>query len=176
MLFYLLSLLFALFPHASAATTSNRTIDDEVGDSVSGVKPTYEPLSYWNLQGTSCANCTAKPDASLAFSGTWHDSSSFPGQDPVSCTLSFTGTAIQVFVIVPPFVEGQTGDYNLAFTFDGDAAGTYSQSASPSDYLYNVSALSMDSLSNTPHTLVMSTNPDSANGSIFLFDYAIYTA
>ncbi|KAJ7272834.1 hypothetical protein C8J57DRAFT_260268 [Mycena rebaudengoi] len=155
-------------------TFQNRTIDDESGDSVSGAKPVYSPPTYWSLN-SSCDGCKVHPNASLAFNRTWHDSSQLPGNGPVSITLEFTGTAIYVYCIVPPVIPGVVSLYNLNFTLDGADSGRFHFSpTSTADYLYNVPALSLPSIPNQKHSLVMSTD-NSVDGSIFLFDYAIYT-
>ncbi|KAJ7778747.1 hypothetical protein DFH07DRAFT_539291 [Mycena maculata] len=152
----------------------NRTIDDEFGDSVSGALPTYRPDSYWNV-GTSCTICEVHPDPTLAFNHTWHDTSQLPGHAPVSVTLDFVGTAIYVFCIAPPITTNVVTLYNLNFTLDGVRSGTFSYSpTSTTDFVYNLSVVSLESLANEPHTLLVSTD-DSENGSIFLFDYAVYT-
>ncbi|KAJ7221603.1 hypothetical protein GGX14DRAFT_670431 [Mycena pura] len=153
----------------------NRTIDDQFGDSVSGVLPVYTPLSVWNL-GTSCPDCEVHPDPALAFNHTWHDSSQFPGGAPVSLTLQFVGTAISVFCIVPPLAPNVISRYSLNYNLDGGAAtGTFSLSPnSTTAFLYNVSVVALQALPNQAHTLSISTD-DGINGSIFLFDYAVYT-
>ncbi|KAJ7749562.1 hypothetical protein DFH07DRAFT_555138 [Mycena maculata] len=152
----------------------NRTIDDEFGDSVSGALPTYRPDYYWNV-GTSCTICEVHPDPTLAFNHTWHDTSQLPGHAPVSVTLDFVGTAIYVFCIAPPMMTNVVTLYNLNFTLDGVRSGTFSYSpTSTTDFVYNLSVVSLESLANEAHTLLVSTD-DSENGSIFLFDYAVYT-
>ncbi|KAJ6606198.1 hypothetical protein DFH09DRAFT_896246, partial [Mycena vulgaris] len=152
----------------------NRTIDDQSGDSVSGLRPTYRPAPFWSLN-SSCDGCLFHPDPSLAFNHTWHDSSQLPGHDPVSVTLEFAGTAVYVFCIIPPITTNAVTSYNLNFTLDGISRGTFSQSpTSSTEYVYNVSVLSLESLSNKPHSLLISTD-DSVDGSAFLFDYVVYT-
>jgi len=154
---------------------SNRTIDDQLGDLVTGVLPSYNPASSWK-EGTSCGSaCAVHP--LRAFEGTWHDSSQFPNEAPVSVSLNFTGTAIWVFCIVPPITPGVITSYNLSYTLDNGAQnGTFLYTpTSTSDFLYNVSAVALPTLANTTHNLVISTD-DSVNGSIFLFDYAVYTS
>jgi hypothetical protein len=44
----------------------NATIDDELGDALTGAFPTYSPIGLW-AQGLTCAPCLAKPDPMLAF-------------------------------------------------------------------------------------------------------------
>ncbi|KAJ7042046.1 hypothetical protein C8F04DRAFT_114999 [Mycena alexandri] len=154
---------------------SNRTIDDESGDSVSGALPTYIPASFWRL-GPTCPDCAVRPDQSLAFNRTWHDNSQFPGNQPVSLSLDFVGTAIYVFCIVPPIETNVISRYSLTFSLDdGASQGTFLYSpTSNTDFLYNVSVVSLPSLANKAHKLLVSTD-DEVNGSIFLFDYAVYT-
>ncbi|KAJ7494419.1 hypothetical protein B0H11DRAFT_935677 [Mycena galericulata] len=153
----------------------NRTIDDQFGDSVSGVLPTYRPSAYWK-PGTSCADCEVHADPAMAFDHTWRDSSQLPGQGgPVSLSLDFVGTAIQVFCIAPPIMTNVVTSYNLNFTLDGASRGTFSYSPNSStEFVYNLSVVNLPSLPNEPHTLLISTD-DSQDGSIFLFDYAVYT-
>jgi len=154
---------------------SNQTIDDESGDSVSGALPTYVPASSWRL-GPTCPDCVVHPDQSLAFNRTWHDNSQFPGDPPASLSLDFVGTAIYVFCIVPPIEANVISRYSLNFSLDdGASQGTFVYlPTSNTDFLYNVSVVSLPSLSNKAHNLLVSTD-DTINGSIFLFDYAVYT-
>ncbi|KAJ7253311.1 hypothetical protein B0H12DRAFT_593544 [Mycena haematopus] len=173
---------------------SNRTIDDQFGDSVSGTLPSYNPAPFWkpvrypssdlslpdqSEQGASCTTCagSAHLDPALAFDHTWHDSSQFPAEAPVSVSLEFTGTAVWVFCIAPPIMPGVITNYNLNFTLDdGAQQGTFSYTpTSNSDAVYNIPVVSLPSLANTGHTLVISTD-NSVDGSIFLFDYAVYTS
>jgi hypothetical protein len=51
---------------AAVAVATNRTIDDNYGDSVTGDLPIYLPRSSWK-QGSQCSPCFAKPDRSRAF-------------------------------------------------------------------------------------------------------------
>ncbi|KAJ7885366.1 hypothetical protein B0H13DRAFT_1628309, partial [Mycena leptocephala] len=154
----------------------NRTIDDQFGDSVSGVLPSYSPFPVWNV-GASCnTSCAVHPDPTLAFNHTWHDNSQFPAGPPVSLSLDFVGIAIDVFCIIPPLVTNNTAlRYNLSFDLDdGTHRGTYTYTPTSSEFEYNVSVVSLPSLPNKAHTLLISTN-DPVHGSIFLFDYAVYT-
>ncbi|KAJ7694648.1 hypothetical protein B0H17DRAFT_462099 [Mycena rosella] len=89
------SLLFTLLAHAtlSMGAISTATIDDN------SVGPVYSPATSFSLN-SECATCVVHPDATRAFEGTWHDSSQFEDESPVSVTLSFTGTGIDVFCIL----------------------------------------------------------------------------
>ncbi|KAJ7348879.1 hypothetical protein DFH08DRAFT_697253, partial [Mycena albidolilacea] len=142
----------------------------------SGALPSYSPVSFWNV-GASCGGgCAVHLDPALAFNHTWHDSSQFPGSNPVSVSLQFTGTAVWVFCIVPPITTSEITRYNLSFNLDDRAhRGTFLFTpTSSSEFLYNVPAVSLPTLPNAAHTLSITTD-DSVNGSIFLFDYAVYT-
>jgi len=127
--------------------------------------------------GASCnTSCAVHPDPTLAFNHTWHDNSQFPAGPPVSLSLDFVGIAIDVFCIIPPLVTNNTAlRYNLSFDLDdGTHRGTYTYTPTSSEFEYNVSVVSLPSLPNKAHTLLISTN-DPVHGSIFLFDYAVYT-
>ena len=78
-----------LLPLTVFAGSTNRTIDDQWGDSVTGVLPAYS--TNWNF-GPDCNNCAVAPSVSKAFGGTWHDTtSSNPNTTGHYVTLSFTG-------------------------------------------------------------------------------------
>ncbi|KAJ6457075.1 hypothetical protein C8R47DRAFT_174881 [Mycena vitilis] len=156
---------------------ANRTIDDQFGDSVTGVIPSYNPALFWK-PGASCgSNCSLHPDPAVAFKHTWHDSSQFPASEPVSVSLDFVGTAVWVFCIVPPLLHNDTiTRYNLSFSLDNGAhIGRFGYSPTGGEFLYNVPVVSLPSLPNATHNLFVSTD-DSVSGSVLLFDYAIYTS
>ena len=90
---------------------SNRTIDDQLGDSVTGERAVYLPNTIWTL-GSECAGCFARPDpartfdhsqfdsldmlASLysAYSSAWHDAtihSDEPRFTELNISMKFTG-------------------------------------------------------------------------------------
>lgn len=75
-----------------SATPTNVTIDDQTGDAISGVLPTYSPSIAWN-QGAGCDFCAAKPSVSDALDGTWHDATYNSGVYPeqFGVTLQFNG-------------------------------------------------------------------------------------
>lgn len=82
--------LFVLAGHPLASLV-NRTIDDEYGDSITGLKPIYFPQDQW-AQGANCSNCTSEPLSDLAFDSTWHVSTYFVNRmEPPSIAFSFTG-------------------------------------------------------------------------------------
>jgi hypothetical protein len=85
---------FVLLAGAAAAGGTNRTIDDEAGDSVTGLSPQYLGTSTasWNY-GPTCG-CTVRPDASSCFNGSWHDATVHNGAT-VSVLLSFNGACVE---------------------------------------------------------------------------------
>ncbi|KAJ6592291.1 hypothetical protein DFH09DRAFT_1306165 [Mycena vulgaris] len=157
----------------TAATLSNRTIDDTKGDIVSGLLPVYSPAASFSLN-SNCSKCSVKLDPSQVFDGTWHDSSQLPGGKPVSITLSFHGTAIYVFCILANAVKNAVTNSDFLFSLDGLPRGrfTHEPSSSP-DYTYGANVFSAHGLELGPHELVLAT--DNSTGSLLLFDYAIYT-
>jgi hypothetical protein len=83
------SILFASF---ALAALQNVTVDDAV--STGAVVPQYLPNeSVWN-QGNTCTGCYVQPNPSLAYNGTWHDTtfSSSNGYTQ-EIEFSFTGAS-----------------------------------------------------------------------------------
>lgn len=77
--------------------STNVIIDDYWPDPLTGAMIEYGPKSAtatWNL-GQACGDCSAQPDASLIFNGTWHDGTFFPLTDesppPLTAMISFSG-------------------------------------------------------------------------------------
>lgn len=70
----------------------NATIDDQWGDELTGLVPVLTPANEWQ-QGAECAGCQLKPNASLAYDHTWHDSTWDPVRRPIppAVQLLFNG-------------------------------------------------------------------------------------
>ena len=70
----------------------NWSIDDTLGDAVTGMIPTYTPGNFWHKAG-GCTSCAIHPDSSMVFRGTWHETTyRYDGSmDDVSLEFSFTG-------------------------------------------------------------------------------------
>lgn len=172
-------LLLSSFPVATARLV-NRTIDDEQGDSVTGVKPTYEPTSNW-AQGSTCAGCFLTPNkvvsVSRAFDGTWHDSTytpETPGNPGNTIEAAFMGTAVYVYFIVPNFVQFTTTLVNVTFSIDGTFYGQYQHiPRTTSTISYNTLVFHTTNLANTDHTIEI--RASGSNASLILFDNMIYT-
>ena len=87
---------FILFANIVLAALQNVTVDDAV---LTGpVVPVYLPSpSSWS-QGNQCSNCAAKPDPSLAYNGTWHDTTFYPNSNVSQAfQITFVG---RFFVLV----------------------------------------------------------------------------
>ncbi|TFY53522.1 hypothetical protein EVJ58_g9404 [Rhodofomes roseus] len=157
-------------------TLTNRTIDDYYGDSVTGLQPQYRSGSAWNY-GPQCPGCFIQPAADETFDQSWHDVTASPNDPgPSNVTLTFTGTAVWVYGVVPNYVQYATTFVNVSFELDGKVAGLYTHVPSTStSYEYNVTLFSNTGLANTQHTLVISPQrePDT---SYMAFDWAQYTS
>ena len=70
-------LLIASFLPQIHGKKETRYIDDTYGDLVTGALPSYssDGVDCWN-KGPGCAACTLQPQASQAYNGTWHDTTS----------------------------------------------------------------------------------------------------
>ncbi|KAH9922672.1 uncharacterized protein B0H18DRAFT_508440 [Fomitopsis serialis] len=158
---------------AQAGTPTNRTIDDYYGDSATGVTPTYS--TGWNY-GPGCSVCLIQPVPGETFDQSWHDVTASPTDPaPKIITLSFTGTAVWVYGVVPNYVASATTFVNVSFELDGESVGLYTHAPSQStDYMYNVTLYSNTALANGQHTLVMTPQRESSP-SYLAFDWAQYT-
>ncbi|TBU26827.1 hypothetical protein BD311DRAFT_416267 [Dichomitus squalens] len=164
--------LILLFTAAGAlAGTSTRTIDDQDGDSVTGLIPSYS--GAWNL-GPQCTGCRVQPDPSQAFSGTWHDATAHAGEEIRTMTAQFNGTAVYVYGILAPPIQYITTLTNVTFLLDGALVGSYSNDPTSTDYQYNVLMYSNENLPNEEHTIVLQDTGDT-NPSLILFDHIVYT-
>lgn len=80
-------LLFSFMTMAGAAVEAlrNVTIDDYYGDEITLIVPTYLPPKQWSTLGD------AKPNASLTYKKTWHDTTYHPGRAAHNVSFEFTG-------------------------------------------------------------------------------------
>ncbi|KAH9854313.1 hypothetical protein C2E23DRAFT_818108 [Lenzites betulinus] len=155
----------------------NRTIDDLLGDSVTGKQPVFFPDGGWAL-GSQCTGCNIHPglvDLELAFDGTWHDTTHHPGGANQVITATFSGSAVYVFNIIANVVNFTTTLTNLSFTLDSELVHNYVHQPDPSSpqILYNVPVYSNASLPDGPHTIEI--RPTGPNSVLILFDYIAYT-
>ena len=169
---YLLAFTILVTTNAAAGLTMNRTIDDQLGDAVTGLKPQYS--GEWQ-QGQSCNSCLIHLDPSHTHNGTWHDATYTPGSTPPTITMHFSGTAVYVYNVLvnqgTPDVQTST---NITFELDGNLAGGFAyEPTSSTEFDYNHLVFAKNSLENTNHVLVI--QPAENQTSLILFDYAMYT-
>ncbi|KZT18125.1 hypothetical protein NEOLEDRAFT_1080931 [Neolentinus lepideus HHB14362 ss-1] len=173
----LLSFLLAILHYAwPVLGGTNRTIDDQWGDSVTGILPTYLPANDTWQQGANCSSCYSRPNASLAYDGSWHDVSYIPGGPaPMVARFTFDGTAIYVYCILDNH-SNYTTLTNLTFRLDNETVGSYvhTPNALSPVFQYGVPVYSNTSIPNGAHTFELETDA-SDNGSVILFDYLQYT-
>jgi len=160
----------------SAQAVVNVTVDDTDLSHV-----TYNPGAAgspgWNAE-PGCAACSLKPDPTQCFNNTWHDDLWIAPDSALYANITFTGTAVYLFNIIPN--NEINANTNLTFVVDGDESTkknfTY-QPNNQSAFLYNFSVFSATGLQNAQHTVQMSTFGDNSTGDLaILFDYFIYTS
>ncbi len=189
------SVLFCfLARRASVAALRNITIDDQFGDELSRVRPTYAPTLGW----TSGGGGAVKLNTSSVHNGTWHDTTLYPGGEPKRVNFTFTGEyqilwcswiqdrngymigiSLYVYCIIantppgPPFFEA---DADYKFLIDGELVGRYTHEAEPNipDYFYNTPVYVNTTLENKLHNFTLLVDSP-AKPVLLLFDYAVYT-
>ena len=98
-----------LWPSKVAAAIVNGTIDDALGDSVTGSQVTYYPENVWSDQ--TCGDmCLISPNASQAFDRTYTAGIYAPAVDgfteigrgvsavPIGINIEFTGRIHKIFL------------------------------------------------------------------------------
>ncbi|PIL31269.1 hypothetical protein GSI_05967 [Ganoderma sinense ZZ0214-1] len=90
-----------------------------------------------------------------------------------SITISFSGTAVYVYNVIPAAHALEAAVANIAFTLDGIPVQSYEQPQGSGDpeYLYHQLVYMNDALSNGTHELVIV-----GGKSLVLFDYIEYTS
>ncbi|KAF9484774.1 hypothetical protein BDN70DRAFT_928029 [Pholiota conissans] len=168
---------WAFLPCILAAEV-NRTIDDSLGDSQTGLKVVYLPgLNHgWNDQ--TCIGCAIRPDTSKAFDRTYTGATYHPDRDfSMNITMQFNGTAIYVFFILPNNAGAEVTTLTVAnFTLDGIAQPPFihNPDMSTTDFEFNQLVFQQKGLSNTQHTLIVGMTELQVDA-FLSFDYAIYT-
>ncbi|KAF5330548.1 hypothetical protein D9619_005238 [Psilocybe cf. subviscida] len=161
----------------AVALISNRTIDDALGDSVTGQKVVFLPSTQGVWSNQDCIGCALNPDTTKAFDSTYTAATYNSGLGSISATLKFQGTAIYVFFILansaPPGITTLTA---VNFTLDEQppVSKLHAPSVLTSDFEFNAMLWSQTGLPATQHTLVVSTS--GVDNDVYVnFDYAIYT-
>ncbi|KAI0820108.1 hypothetical protein BC628DRAFT_928449 [Trametes gibbosa] len=177
--------------HCAIAVLVNRTIDDENGDSETGIKPVYTPADGW-AQGATCDACAVNSslvDASQVFNRTWHSTTS--GMDERTITISFSGIAVDVFFIVARSMPSTLAQTNMTITIDvavdsqtpvvfpdvNDASYNFVHqfpSLVNGKPVYSARLFSQSGLPNEAHTLRIHTA--GATNNLYAFDYLQYVA
>ena len=159
----------------AAALPTNRTIDDEEGDSVTGLMPQYFPPNGWNV-GATCAGCLVHLDPSQTFDGTWHDTTYSPKDlESPSITLRFNGTAVYVYNVLANTVPLTDTLTNISFTLDGTEVGTFVHEPTAStEFDYDIPVYSNPEIPNMEHELVIQA-VECGRPVLILFDYIVYT-
>ncbi|KAM5539941.1 hypothetical protein V8D89_006444 [Ganoderma adspersum] len=151
----------------TTATPTNRTIDDQTGDSVSGLLPQYSPSNAWH-QGSTCTTCRIHLDPSQTFKGTWHDSTG-SSEEPRIITMRFNGTAVYVYNALANTVASTDTTTNITFTLDDLDHHYAHKPTNGTAFDYKIPVYTKENLANKEHILVIQAN------SLVLFDYAVYT-
>ena len=173
-----LSLLLLSFHTLSGMLTLlNHTIDDTLGDSITGAVPIYMPSSKWN-QGNTCVGChinSTLVNTSHAFDSTWHDSTYYGTEDnDIVIAFNFTGSAIYIYHILANTVPQTATLTNLEFYIDGGVVGNFTHEPDiKSDILYDIPVYTNVSIPNGSHAVEI--RPAQGKKSLLLFDYAAYT-
>ncbi|KAM5539190.1 hypothetical protein V8D89_007063 [Ganoderma adspersum] len=173
--------LFLLSLFLSFASTGSRlvniTVDDTFGDPTTGTLPEYLPNEEtWNLTLSSdnCPSCGIDPstlDLTQIYKQTWHDTMYLSVVTPATITVRFNGSAVYVFNVLGKVVPGAAMS-NISFSIDGENVGQFIRSPeSSADILYNQLVYHNTTLSDGPHTLVMTP----ADLTLMMFDYFLYT-
>ncbi|KAL0946546.1 hypothetical protein HGRIS_012751 [Hohenbuehelia grisea] len=168
-------LFYLVFLRFSSAASTNRTIDDTNGDSITGIKPVYLPTTTGVWKNAGCGHCAVTPDKLKAFQGTWTSATYNPGLNNISVNFNFEGTAIYIFFILANNVApGITTKTTANFMLDGVPAGSYLHTPnSSSDLTYNELAFTKQGLLNKNHSFGIVTT--GSENILVTFDYAMYT-
>ncbi|KAI0333967.1 hypothetical protein GY45DRAFT_136296 [Cubamyces sp. BRFM 1775] len=170
------SLFTLAFVLTVSAVLVNHTVDDQSG--LDSNILTYTPANGGWEPGQTCSVCQIHPgiiDPAKAFDGTWfYTAYNPPRQALTTIEVSFSGTAVYVFNIIPNTVPGVGSYTNLSFSLDGYYAGQYVHIPdSTQDIFYNVSVFAIANLANAAHVLTISLQGEKI--AHVLFDYLIYT-
>ncbi|KAH0835494.1 hypothetical protein J3R83DRAFT_9161 [Lanmaoa asiatica] len=165
---------FVLFTSFAFAALQNVTVDDAV---LTGpVVPQFFPsASAWSTN--NCTTCAVQPDPSLAYNGTWHETTFIPANNEApAIEFNFTGSALYIFFIMANNLSATTTFTNVQFVLDNVVAPIpyTSNISAPTGYQYNVPVYANDSLVSGQHTMAM--QPFNTGRDILIaFDYLIYS-
>ncbi|KAF4593841.1 hypothetical protein EYR40_008635 [Pleurotus pulmonarius] len=157
-----------------AVALRNISIDDSFGDESTHDVPTYTPPSKWTVSGR------ATPNASLAYKGTWHDTTSHPLDANHTASFSFTGVSLYVYCIIantpPPGQQFFDTFADYIFFLDKEWVGNYEHDVEKThDFFYNVPVYVNQTMENKLHSFSIVAHSND-RPVLLLFDYAIYTS
>ncbi|KZV89135.1 hypothetical protein EXIGLDRAFT_838694 [Exidia glandulosa HHB12029] len=160
----------------------NVSIDDTVGDEITGVAPIYsvagDARSWHARPADPCSICWANPDQGLARNNTWHDGTN-SGNGSSSISFNFTGTAIYIYAILANVESQAPVQTHLLFYSDGRLIGQFDHNSTASEptYTYDYPVYVNTSLGSQQERAfeIVNGNNNTGTWSIILFDYAIYT-
>lgn len=171
----------SLFLAPASSELVNITVDDQLGDPITGLVPQYFPddVTVWHAGSPTenCTKCHLNPgtmDLNKIHGETWHDSTPLDLTTPTTITVHFTGSAVYVFNIVPNTLPNSTITLaNITFSIDGSDPYAFFRQPDPNSntIMYNQLVYRNTVLEDGPHTLTMTVCPYS----LALFDYLLYT-
>ncbi|KAF6766494.1 hypothetical protein DFP72DRAFT_866681 [Ephemerocybe angulata] len=167
-----------LAPSGSLAALVNSTVDDSFPDPLTGDKIAYTPDGVWT-DGKSCQGCSAQPSEQSLYRGTWHQgtfNSSDASKVPAA-SMTFKGTAIYVYCVLPRTTDNPSGYASMTFLIDGQPAGTFEKT--PPDgqtgYDYDVLVYSKTGLPDKIHYFVLQVGKGAASDTLALLDKIVYS-
>ncbi|KAH6912765.1 hypothetical protein BKA70DRAFT_1559235 [Coprinopsis sp. MPI-PUGE-AT-0042] len=174
---FLVSLLVA---SQCLAKLVNATIDDAYGDSRTGAEIDYLPVEAWNDGRLDCETCKARPNSSLLYNRTWHDSTFDPAvrNAQAAATAHFSGVAIYVYCAVArteaaPDFETRS---DMTFYIDGQEVGTLVKEPPGGEgFDYDVLVYKNTSIPPGEHEFVIQNGRIGGDRSLILLDRIVYT-
>ncbi|KAG7443897.1 uncharacterized protein BT62DRAFT_1008579 [Guyanagaster necrorhizus] len=159
---------------------TNHTIDDTLGDQLTGFQVDYSPASnagapVWK-NTSQCNNCAIVPSPSLAMYNTWTSATYYAALGNVTAQMIFHGSAIYIYLILSnyPKSTGLVSDVLCDFRIDGEVAGNFRHDTDGTyQFEYDVLAYGNVSLVDDDHTFLIEIS--GLEPSYVIFDYAVYT-
>ncbi|PBK81566.1 hypothetical protein ARMGADRAFT_1091174 [Armillaria gallica] len=162
------------------AELTNHTIDDTLGDELTGFQVDYSPASnagalVWK-NASQCNNCAIVPSTSSAMYNTWTSATYYPALGNVTAQMAFHRSAIYIYLILSNYPEstGLVSDAVCDFWIDGEVVGSFRHDTDGSyQFEFDVLAYSNTTLDDDDHSLLIEIS--GTEPSYIIFDYAVYT-
>ncbi|KAL7277462.1 hypothetical protein ACG7TL_008383 [Trametes sanguinea] len=167
------------FAAAAPSSSQNVTVDDTLGSADGSAKVMYSPPDAWKT-GQNCTDCEVKSvDKNSALNGTWHEADyDVSKQSSITATLSFEGSAVYAYGMVPHDGSNITSNIYLSFILDDTDVGAFVRTPDGNGTTeYNVLLYSKDGLSSDKHNLTIVVGNPRFGGpqSVALLDYFVFT-